>query len=143
MDKINNQYQASFAGINKDNPIMLSKEEQMPLLIKKGAEILNQNAERQVPENGKFNRVFVAFDIPETQNEAIISIEHDELNPKESRRLSVGVHHNNKDRLFSNYILKGTKKEILSYLNNTDNHKEILDSVNNLSQKTDEYYSSL
>ncbi|MCD7740426.1 MAG: hypothetical protein LUH11_03660 [Candidatus Gastranaerophilales bacterium] len=144
MIKINNQYHTSFSGINKDKrTLMLSKEEQMPILIEKGAGVLNEKAQLQVPENGKFNRIFVAFNIPETPNEAVFTIEHDELNPKNSRRLSIGVHHNNMDRLFSNYVLKGTKQEILDYLKNKDNYKDILEIVNNLSEKTDEYYSSL
>lgn len=138
-----NKYNRSFLGIKKDKQSMPNKDEKIHLLIEKGKNILHQRAEREVPENGKFIRVFVAFDIPETQNEALMIVEPDAIDPKINRRFSIGVHRQNSDRLTSNYIFKGSKKEILDYLKNNDNQSELFKIILDLSKSVDDYYSSL
>ena len=138
-----NNNNISFSSIVKGQPKVSEKGSTTDLLISKSREYLAQRAEREVPENGIFTRLFVAYDIPETNNEAIIAIEHDEKEPKTQRRLSIGVHNQHSDRLFSNYVLKGTKQEIINYLNNKENQETIKTTVSNLSAKVDEYYSSL
>ncbi|MBQ4077830.1 hypothetical protein IJD15_01445 [bacterium] len=144
--KINNNYNkfnTQFSQAGKDSPIMLTYEQKMNILVPKTKEVLAETAEKQVPENGLFRKVFVSFSVPDTDNKALLGIEYDEAEPKTQRRLFVGVHHNNSDRLTQNYLLKGTKAEILEYLKDNSNQQSIIDSVNNLSKKTDEYYSSL
>lgn len=146
MDKINknqNNYNTSFSGIRKDKPVMLDKAAKMNILVPKSKEVLSDIAQREVPENGQFKKVFVSFKVPETQNEALITIEHDSKEPKTQRILSVGVHHQNSDRLVSNFLLKGTKKEILDYLKDDKNNQDIINYINHLSGKVDESYSSL
>lgn len=138
-----NNNNISFSSIGKGQPKVSEKGSTTDLLISKSREYLAQRAEREVPENGIFTRLFVAYDIPETKNEAIIAIEHDEKEPKTQRRLSIGVHNQHSDRLFSNYVLKGTKQEIINYLNKKENQEVIKTTVANLSAKVDEYYSSL
>lgn len=138
-----NQYNTSFSGIKKDKNSMLTKDEKIKFLLKKGIGILHERAEREVPENGKFTKIFVAFDIPETQNEAIVSIEHDAINTKDLRRVSLGVHRLHSPRLESNYIFKGTKSEVLEFVKNQENIDKLYSSVNNLSSSVDNYYSSL
>ena len=138
-----NNNNISFNGIGKGQQRVSKNESTTDLLITKSREYLAQRAEREVPENGVFTRIFVAYDIPDTQNEAVIAIEHDEKEPKTQRRLSIGVHNQHSDRLFSNYVLKGTKEEILNFLNNKENQETIKTTISNLSKKTDEYYSSL
>ncbi len=140
---VNNSNNISFNGIGKGQAKVSEKESTTDILISKSREYLAQRAEREVPENGMFTRLFVAFDIPETQNEAIIAIEHDEKEPKTQRRLSIGVHNQYSDRMFSNYVLKGTKQEIIDYLNNKENQESIKTTVSSLSSKVDDYYSSL
>lgn len=146
MDKINskfNSYNPSFSKTDKDKSVMLNKDEKMKILVPTTKEVLTDIAEKEVPENGQFRKVFVSFDIPNSTNEAKLIIEQDETEPKTQRRLSVGVHHQNSDRLISNYLLKGTKKEIIDFLKDDNNNQEIIDAVNILSSKTDDYYSSL
>ncbi len=138
-----NNFNAPSFEANKDNFSMLDKEKKTDSLLEKGRSILYKRAEREVPENGKFRKIFVAFDIPETQNEALISIEHDAVSPEVNRRLSVGVHRQNSDRITSNYLFKGTKREVLDYINNKDNQAELHKTINNLSKSVDDYYSSL
>ena len=138
-----NNNNISFNGIGKGQQRVSKNESTTDLLITKSREYLAQRAEREVPENGVFTRIFVAYDIPDTQNEAVIAIEHDEKEPKTQRRLSIGVHNQHSDRLFSNYVLKGTKEEILNFLNNKENQETIKTTISNLSKKTEKYYSSL
>lgn len=145
MDKINykyNNYNIPFSGIQKDSS-MPDKNEKLNIIVKKSMEVFADHADKTVPENGKFLRSNVFFEIPETQNEGLLFIEYDGENPKTQRRLSVGVHNKNSDRLISNYLFKGTKQEILEYLQNDKNKDEIIQSVNNLSDKTDKFHSSL
>lgn len=139
----NFNYVASFQAINKGKFRMQEEKSPMDNLVAKTMEFLSDRTEKEIPENGLFRKIFVAFDVPKTKNEALLLLEMDGEKPRTQRRLSVGVHHQNADRLTSNYLLKGTKKEIIEYLNNKDNKKEIIDAVKKLSDKTDDYYSSL
>ena len=95
--------------------------------------------EREVPENGKFKPLSIAFDIPQTRNEASLKIDYDASNPKDGRILKLGVRRNGTSRLVSNHILYGTKKEIMDYLKKPD-IDELEKYVQELSQSVDEYY---
>lgn len=144
MQRINGtNYTQQYSGINKGNLEMLSKDEKMQILIPKCSDVLVQRAEKEVPENGKFRKIFVAFDIPETTNEALITIEADAKDYKNQRRVSIGVHHQNSDRVISNYMFKGTKQEIIEYLKDNNNFPEFTQIVNELSTAVDDYYASL
>lgn len=145
MDKINNNFKfnTSFKSINKDKPNMQENKLLTDALVLKTREFLADRTEKEIPENGLFRKIFVAFDVPDTNNEALLLIEMDGEEPRTQRRLSIGVHHRNADRLTSNYVLKGTKKEIIEYLKDFSNQQFIIDTVKDLSDKTDEYYSSL
>ena len=146
MDRINNNsnnYNKPFSGTNKDKPVMLDKEEKMKILTAKTKEVLSQAAEREVPENGRFSRVFVTFSVPESDNKAVFSIIHDDVDYKDKRQLSICVHRQNSDRMFSNFIMKGTKKEIIEFLNDERNNEELKQIVEHLSVKADDYYSDL
>ena len=138
-----NKFNTNFSKTDKGSAKMYTYDEKMNILVQKTKEVLADNAEKQVPENGLFRKVFVSFDVPDSDNTAMIGVEYDEDEPKTQRRLFVGVHHTNSDRLTRNYLLKGTKEEILAFLKDTSNQEDIIKTVNHLSQKTNEYYSSL
>ena len=138
-----NQSNINFSKTDKGSTKMYTYDEKMNILVPKTKEILADSAEKQVPENGLFRKVFVSFDVPDSDNTAILGIEYDEGEHKTQRRLFVGVHHNNSDRLTRNYLLKGNKEEILAFLKDPSNKEDIIKTVNHLSQKTNEYYSSL
>ncbi len=146
MDKIGNnyyKYDPKAPAPERGSLDMLSKEEKMDILVPKCSDLLTKRAEREVPENGKFRRIFVAFEIPETQNETLFSIEPDAKDFKDIRRMSIAVHRKNSDRIISNYMFKGTKEEVLNYLKDEKNYAEFKQTVNSLSNSVDEYYSSL
>ena len=93
----NYQYQSKYQGLSKGKIAMLSKDEKMQILVPKGSDLLMQRVEREVPENGKFKKISVSFDIPDTQNKAQFFIEADAKDYKDKRILSIGVHHQNSD----------------------------------------------
>ena len=48
---------------SKESPTMLSYEQKMNILVPKTKEVLAETAEKQVPENGLFRKVFVSFSV--------------------------------------------------------------------------------
>lgn len=143
MNKINNynNYNMPFYGTQqKETALNNTSDNDIKALINKCVDVIKDSAERMVPENNKFRKFFVAFDVPDTRHEAIISISHDELDPKDKRRLAVEVHHANSDKFYSQYLFKGTKKEIIDFIADKNNQKEIYDSVKELSKSVDDDY---
>ncbi len=103
-------------------------------------EVLSQRVEKEVPQNGKFSPISVSYTIPDTQNKAKVAIEYDALEPKNTRRLSISSFRMGSDRLFTTYILKGTKQEILDYISKPEFHSEVIQKAKHLSAKVDDYY---
>lgn len=119
----------------------MTNEEKINMFAPNAAKMLAKKAEYEVPENGQFSKCLISFDIPGTQNIAYYLIEHDVLEPKEQRRLSIGALRNGCDRLTSIQLKKGTKKEILDFLNDENNAQLFRDTLVNVSNSTDEYFS--
>lgn len=134
-------HNASFKGIGKETLENKSKEERLNNVVDKVRQVAAERSEREVPENGKFSAISISFDVPTTNNEAKVIISHDEIEPKNLRRIAIGVHRNGSDRLTSSYILKGTKKEILEYLKNPESQDKIVKVAGQLSDGVDKYYS--
>ena len=142
MDKINNFQINNNLYLDKTKGKELDTNDNKILkLVSNCVENIQEKAEREVPENGKFTKLLVGFDIPESQNEAFIGIEHDEINPKDTRRVAIHARRQNTDKIFSNYIFKGTKKEILEYFKAPERKEEIYEIVKNLSSKVDSSYT--
>ena len=141
---VNNNIQNYSINFGKtDRQMEPSKDEKLTFVLEKCKEILFDASQRRMPENGKFSKFSIGFKVPETDNQGVLIVDFDANNPKDSRILSLGVHHKNSDRLISNILKTGTKQEILEYLNCNDNLAELIKTTNHLSDKTDEYYSSL
>lgn len=100
-------------------------------------EYLHNRAEREVPENGQFRTVGAMFDVPSSDNEALISVAHDETDPKTQRLFRVGVRHQYSDKITSRILKNGTKQEILDYLKNPENLEEVKKNVLELSEFVD------
>ena len=124
---------------NTSGKVKLNNDEKLDKLIEGVQKYIAENGERQIPENGKFSaRVGLFFDIPGTENEAVLSVSHDEVDPKTQRRFSVGVRRKNSDKVTSEFLAKGTKKEILEYVKNKENYPVIKKTVLELSKHADE-----
>ena len=135
INKYNNIKPFMGADMNKENK--KNENRGIEKLIDKCADVLKEEAERRVPENNKFSRVFAAFNVPDANYEAFISISHDELEPKNTRRISVEIGRVNSDRNYMQYIFKGTKKEILEFLAGAESRKSILKSAAELMEAAD------
>ena len=118
------------------------KEKNIGLFAVNGAKILAKKAQFEVPENGKFSKVGIIFNIPNTQNLAHYNIEYDELEPTNTRRFSIGATRKGSDRLTSVYLAKGSKQDIINFLSDEENCSKIQETLRQVSQETDDYFSS-
>ncbi len=141
--KNSNNYNTNFNGVNNDSNNTAKNQDKMEILMNRLCEVLSERTENEVPENGKFSPISVSFSIPQTNNKAKAIVEYDALAPKNLRRLSIASHHANSDRLISTYILRGTKQEIIDYINNPQNQKKLIKLADELSDSVNEYYSNL
>ena len=140
MNNINNNFNSQNNGqiSNNKGQKLLSGDERLNIIVEDVQKILAERSEREVPENGKFLRVGMFFPIPDTSNEAVLSIVHDELEPKDKRRFEVGVRHKYSDKITSQDIISGTKKEIIEYLKNSNNKDVLKKTVLELSKYVDD-----
>ena len=138
-----NNYNTNFNGVNNDSNNAVENQDKMEILMNRLCEVLSERTENEVPENGKFSPISVSFSIPQTNNKAKAIVEYDALAPKNLRRLSFASHHANSDRLISTYVLRGTKQEIIDYLNNPQDQKKLVKLAGELSDSVDEYYDNL
>lgn len=139
----NNNYNTSFKSTSGENKMPLDKEAKMNILMDVCKKDLLEEGERMIPENGKFSKVIIGYYVPETNNMGMLRVEHNPKDPKTQRILSIGVYHKNSDRVISNILKVGTKKEILDYVKSKESTQIFIDTTNALSDKTDEYYASL
>ena len=118
---------ATFKGIRNSTGAsnMHESKSDINYFINKSLEVLAQRTENEVPENGMFRPIAVSFKIPDTSNMAKFIVEYDKLNPKDFRRLSVGVVPMGSNEMSSYSLSKGTKKEILENINNLDKDEMI------------------
>lgn len=135
INKYNNIKPFMGADMNEENK--KNKKSGIEILVDKSADVLKEEAERRVPENNKFSRVFAVFKVPDTNYEAFIAVSHDELEPKNTRRISVEIGRANSDRNYMQYIFKGTKKEILEFLAGAESRESILKSAAELMKAAD------
>ncbi len=139
MNIITNGY-INFRGLNKVEQKPLSNKEKTKKSMNAALDYIKENAERRVPENGKYTKLMALFDINGTSNEARIAIEYDPVDPKNKRTVTAGVVRKGTDRLYTSYISTGTKKEILEFLNSKECPDTVYKSVKKLSSKVDEYF---
>ena len=120
-------------------------DEQLKLLTIKSVDTLKKLVEEKIPVQGRpAESVSVSFNIPATNNKSIILVEESAENKDIYRDIMLGVRHKQRDRLISKILLpKATKNEVISYLEDTKNHAQIIESIQSLSDETDEYYNSL
>lgn len=86
---------------------------------------------------------FFAFDVPETNHEARLSVSRERRFRREDNwRLSVGVKENGSSRLHSHFLCHGEgqagKDQILAYLERPEFHEEFISSVRELSRHVDQ-----
>ena len=100
--------------------IQRTPEEQMRFLAGRAAELIIQRIHNEVPQRGDFRNISVSFIIPETQNRAVLLVEHSLTGIPEQRRLLIGALRDGTDRLRSNYLIHDTNENIIKYLERDD-----------------------
>ena len=93
----------------------MSYEKKMKLLVSKVVEVEAENVKNKVPETGTFTKVFVTYEHPNKKLKGMLSVEADGRE-QEIRRISAGMFIQSEDRIVSNYVFKGTKAEVVSWL---------------------------
>jgi len=96
--------------------IQRTPEKQMRFLAGRSAELLIQRIHNEVPQSGNFRNISVSFIIPETQNRAVLLIEHSLTGTSDQRRLLVGALREGTDSLRFNYLMRDTNENIVKYL---------------------------
>lgn len=102
----------------------MTNEEKKVLLIQKVRGVFRANVEGKLPEEGPTQGVFVCFDYPGTEYEAFLRAEEDHLNWS-GRRVRVMMRPQGSSRVMSNYIWKGTKQELLQWLDRDELESEL------------------
>lgn len=110
-------------------------EEKMRQLFQKVAEVLVEHAQARVPETGSFRKVGVDAEIRDEDWECTLGIEESYLSDTE-RRVTLGVHQKNSDRLVSNYLFRGTKQEVLNWLASPEALPQIIEACDHLITKS-------
>lgn len=100
--------------------IQRTPEEQIRFLAGRAAEVMIQRIHNEVPQSGDFRNVSISFIIPETQNRAVLLIEHSLTGTPDQRRLLIGALRDGTDRLRSNYLMRDTNENIIKYLERDD-----------------------
>lgn len=132
----------SSAQSKQDGGDVLSADEKLALLVKKGIGLLRENWRKNIQEKGQ-KRYFVAFDVPETDHEGMLTLEKEtRIGREENWRLSVGVHREGSRRMHSHFLCHGEGQEglekVLAYLARPEFETEFFASVKELSRHVDQ-----
>jgi amidase/aspartyl-tRNA(Asn)/glutamyl-tRNA(Gln) amidotransferase subunit A len=76
-----NSYNSSVNFGKKEKPVKVERSTRMNVLATKVKEILLEQSERRVPENGKFSKASMGFYVPDSDNMGILSVEYDPKDP--------------------------------------------------------------
>mgnify|MGYP004574361519 CR=1 FL=1 len=137
--KYNNGRNNFMGNINKPNS-ELSSEEIRDKRAVNCAKKLSIDYVNIVPENGDFAPRRFSFDIPDTQNESIYTLEVDKNNPKDQRIFSIGASRKGSDMLVSCVLCNGTKKEIIDFLKDDKNNELFKKVVQETSDAIDDKF---
>lgn len=97
---------------------------------------MKKRGELEMPEYGHFRAIMHLFDIPNSKNEAVFTIQHNLTAPKDQRSLTIGARGLGHNQETYNVIKTGTKKEILKALDDLDLNSAIA-TIEKLSKNLD------
>ena len=114
--------------------------EKFRFLVGRVNELMSEHIAEKVPQRGSFSPFSIFFNIPCTQNEGRLVLEHSLTGEDNLRRLRVAAYRKDTDRVYSNYILNCTNSEIIQYLSDADNVDVLVKHYSSLSDSVDEYW---
>lgn len=116
----------------------LTREEQLNKLFQTVAELLVKNAKEGVPETGSFQKLTVGGKIKGADYESILGIEQS-YQAENERRVTLGMHRTGDDRLVSNDLFKGTKEEVLAWLESPEGLEQIIEAYKHLEARVKDF----
>lgn len=116
----------------------LTREEQLNKLFRTVADLLVKNAKEGVPESGSFQKLTVGGKIKGADYESILGIEQS-YQAKNERRVTLGMHRTGDDRLVSNDLFKGTKEEVLAWLESPEGLEQIIEAFKHLEARVKDF----
>lgn len=134
---INNLYNTAFAGAKDAKKVARTPEEHFNHFTELIFNHLYERSQREVPENGKFTPLSASYNIPNTNNRAMLSVEYDLLEPKTQRRIFAIACRKDSDKIVKSQLFKGSKSEILAYLNDNTNREKFINTAKKLSDSLD------
>ena len=99
-----------------------------------------ENAEKNVPEEGKFQRIICACNFMKEGQEAFVTV----LRTSNSNNVclvTLNMHRPLSDRIFTHYMLEGSKAEAVNWLRDEKNIELAFDELTELANKMENYYS--
>ena len=116
---------------------MADKRKQLNILFEAVTEHLVRLARDQVPETGSFRRVSMGGYRKGHPFHSILGIE-ESYESETMRRISLGMYREGEDRVISNYLFRGTKQEVIAWLEDPENRQEIIDTFEHLESRLEE-----
>lgn len=114
----------------------LNDEEKLHRLAAAMLEYMARTAE-SLPEVGKFETHSVSAKYPGTDYEGILCYEPNLAGDERLRRLRLGMHEGDSDKLHSFYFLKGTKAECVNWMKENGNVEVLVKDLKELKEKLD------
>lgn len=115
---------------------MLFHKQKMNKLIRKTLEAMTLSVQKNVPQQGAFRQVGVRYQYPGNRFKGMLYVEEDRLQAG-SCRLVAAMYRIGEDRQVSNYLMKGTKEEILDYLKAEKTVSELIGVFAHLKKKVE------
>ena len=108
-------------------------------LLPEARDMMVQRIQSEVLPTGKYTGISVSFWLKDTENTAFFMYIYDVLGDGSTRRLSLGVRHENSAYKITTPIFKGTNEETLEFLDFSDEQiNEYTERIMELSDDADE-----
>ena len=117
---------------------MDDKRKKLNILYETVMKQLVQAAREEMPETGTFRRITVVGYCKGSPLRSILGIE-ESYSSETQRYITFGMYREGEDRITSNYLFKGTKQEVLAWLETPENREQVIDAYEHLEDKAKEW----
>lgn len=113
--------------------------QKLDILIPKAMDYICEQIQQKMPETGGFRKFFVCFTYPGTGYEALLWVEHNVSERDGNGRLTAGMREAGSDKVVQHYMAKGTKEELMQWLNTSANGAQLRSSYEQLKSAVDQF----
>ena len=99
-----------------------------------------EDAEKNIPEEGKFQRIICACNFMQERQEAFLSV----LRTSNSNNVclvTLNMHRPLSDKIFTHYMFEGSKAEAINWLKDEKNIEKAYNQLTELAKKMENHYS--